>query len=88
MTSAQGKAPQVREQIKQSLLVAEKVTVDFSNMRSLSPSFAYEAFGLLVDEFGENLQERIEFVNDNLNLSSRVLDALNRRLNVIRPRAS
>ena len=59
-----------------------EVFIDMSNLESLSPSFAYEAFGKLVDDFGIVIKERLRFVNDDLNLSRRIIDALIRRSSV------
>ena len=64
------------------------VEIDFLGMRSLSPSFAYEAFGKLVDDLGETVIKRLNFNNDTLDLKQRIQDAISRRKNVIQAQAS
>lgn len=85
VASAKGEPSKVRNEIKLALKASDKVTVDMSHLRSLSPSFAYEAFGPLVDEFGEDVQHRLQFVNDPLRLQTRIIEAMKRRQLVIHP---
>jgi len=73
----------VRDKIRNALKDSEQVTVDLSRMRSLSPSFAYQAFGLLVDEFGESTRTRIAFENDEKQLQTRITAAIDRRLKIL-----
>ncbi|XGC81061.1 STAS-like domain-containing protein [Bdellovibrio bacteriovorus] len=74
----------VKEMLKSALEKDAEVTLDMSNMRSLSPSFAYEAFGKLYDIFGDSINSRLKFVNDERNLQERIYSALNRRKEVLR----
>ena len=57
----------------------DKVVIDMISMKSLSPSFAYEAFGKLFDEFGDSIKKRLFFINDNLKLQERIKKAIDRR---------
>ena len=57
----------------------DNVTIDMVSMKSLSPSFAYEAFGKLFDEFGDSIKKRLVFINDKLKLQERILKAIERR---------
>ncbi len=75
---------QVLVHISDLLNKYDDVTIDLSNMRSLSPSFAYEAIGKLFDEFGTQLLNRLHFVNDPLDLQSRIIDAVKRRENILK----
>lgn len=74
---------EVREHILQRLNRAEVLEVDLKSMRSMSPSFAYHAFGRLYDSLGEATLKRIEFVNDLRNLKVNVLDAVRRRQKIL-----
>lgn len=74
----------IREEIAQSIEneASAIIEIDMKGLESLSPSFAYEAFGKLVDQFGSAIKERLIFTNDELNLSRRILDAFVRRASV------
>jgi hypothetical protein len=85
MVSGQDKPETVREKVKTALIANRTVEVDLANLRSLSPSFAYEAFGKLFDEFGEGVIERLVFTNDPRGLKSRIVNALQRRREILRP---
>ncbi len=76
----------LKEKLKAALEseVQSVEVVDLSNMRSLSPSFAYEAFGKLYDIFGESVVKRLKFTNDSRDLHKRILSALDRRREVLR----
>jgi hypothetical protein len=62
----------------------QRVTIDLSGTTSMSPSFAYLAFGKLYDFYGDSLMDRIRFINDPLNFVNRVKQALERRSIVIK----
>jgi len=83
MLSGRDEPEKVREQIRAAFAKASIVKIDLGKLRSLSPSFAYEAFGKLVDEYGENLLQKLQFTNDQLDLKSRIVDALQRRRRVL-----
>lgn len=74
----------LKEKILNTLRTEREVTLDMANMRSLSPSFAYEAFGKLYDVFGDDIQSRLKFVNDERDLQKRIFSALDRRKEVLR----
>lgn len=78
------KPQEVKEKILAALASEPDVTVDMSHMRSLSPSFAYEAFGKLYDIFGDSITTKLKFINDEKNLQQRIYSALNRRKEVLR----
>ena len=85
VASSHDKPETVREQVKSALAANGPVEVDLANMRSLSPSFAYEAFGKLYDDFGDQVAERLVFKNDPRGLHTRILNALLRRREILRP---
>lgn len=69
--------------LDESLSTHNDLVVDFLNVKSLSPSFAYEHFGKLVDKYGSHVLSKIKFVNDPLDLGKRVVDAIQRRIRVV-----
>ena len=73
----------VRDSLLNYLKTHSKVTVDLANTKSMSPSFAYVAFGKLYDVFGEAVFRKIDFINDASDLRKRVDQALQRRAAVI-----
>lgn len=73
----------VRKLIIESLNEADALELDLANVRSLSPSFAYEVFGKLVDIYGSDVESKIIFINDIANLKTRILDAIHRRSKVL-----
>lgn len=73
----------VYERIAETLDREGQVAVDMEGIQSLSPSFAYEAFGKLVDRFGSTVDKKIRFENDPFSLSTRVTQALDRRKRVV-----
>ncbi len=78
---------QLRETIRSRLFESPLPLVfDLTGVRSLSPSFAFQAFALAFDSAAEiaTARARISFINDDRELSSRVLDALNRRENLLK----
>lgn len=77
------RAVRVRAQVESLLNVHNAITIDLSSARSLSPSFAYLAFGLLYDSFKDSLPGRLQFVNDSSHLSTRVYDAIARRKRIL-----
>lgn len=70
---------QVRTEIESILDSGKDCLIDLGDMRSLSPSFAYEVFGKLFDKYGDSILRRINFQNDRRDLSSRIVDAIKRR---------
>lgn len=85
--SGKDKPDSLRAALRNALLSNQAIEVDLSGLRGLSPSFAYEAFGKLVDEFGANVLSRFLFINDQLHLEDRVRDAVSRRLEILKPSA-
>jgi hypothetical protein len=75
--------------IELSHLIIQKINkidivyVDLKNIRSLSPTFAYEAFGKLVDKI-PNVINRLRFLNDSRKLRDRILTAIQRRQKIKR----
>ena len=61
----------------------ERIYMDFAGLKSLSPSFAYEAFGKLVDQMGLSVANRIVARNDERQLFSRISEAFARRNRVV-----
>lgn len=51
----------LRQHLIRKLNNGDIVCIDLSNLKSLSPSFAYEAFGKLVDEFGAEAENRLQY---------------------------
>lgn len=84
MASGNNHPERVFEHLRSDLQRLDVVTVDLARMRSLSPSFAYEAFGKLVDTYGKDVRSRLNFINDPLNLKSRIFAAIDRRSQVIK----
>lgn len=74
----------VRDVLANYLKTHNKVTVDLSNTKSMSPSFAYVAFGKLYDEFRDSIFDRVDFINDPLDLKKRVDQAFKRRSAVLK----
>jgi hypothetical protein len=74
----------VRAEIELRLSKHPVIVIDLLNMRSLSPSFAYEVFGKLVDSLGDGVIKRLSFVNDPMDLQSRIIEALKRRHQVVK----
>ena len=72
----------LRNHLIQKLQNSNVVYIDLSNLRSLSPSFAYEVFGKLADKL-EGLEDKLKYSNDKRNLKTRILNALSRRKNVL-----
>ena len=64
-----------------------KISMDLEGVESLSPSFAYEAFGKLVDRFGPSIESKIYFENDPFRLSTRIKEAIERRKRVVEANA-
>lgn len=63
----------------------ESIEIDMTDVRSVSPSFAYESFGQLYEtpEKLEKLKSRLKFLNDKLNLQSSIWKAIDRRQKVL-----
>jgi hypothetical protein len=81
--SSKDKPDFVRSRVKEALARSQDLEIDLSKLRNLSPSFAYEAFGKLVDDFGAEVKNRFKFINDDIGLSQRILDAIERRNRVV-----
>ncbi|MEO5971305.1 MAG: STAS-like domain-containing protein [Bdellovibrionia bacterium] len=81
--SGEEHARDVYVRIVQALEREGQVDMDMGGIESLSPSFAYEAFGKLVDRFGPTVNNKIRFENDPLHLSIRIVQALERRKRVV-----
>lgn len=84
LVQRQGKAANflakvVRERIKSLLSGSDIVKVDMLGVKSLSPSFAYNAFGHLYDTFKDKTESLLEFENDESQLSDRIYKAISRR---------
>ena len=73
----------VRTVLLDLLSTYRTVEIDLSSARTLTPSFAYIAFGHLYDVHRESLLERLHFVNDAKTLASRILAAISRRRDVV-----
>ena len=74
---------QLQTLIKDSLEKFQVVSIDLKSIQSISPSFAYETFGKLVDFFGAKVEDRLRFENDPLNFQKRIFEAIRRRAQVI-----
>ena len=74
-------ALKVRKEVQDYLKTCDVVKIDLSGIRSLSPSFAYKAFGQLFEDPDQldKLKNRLKFINDHLSLESRIWKAIDRR---------
>jgi len=68
----------IREYLSKLLQENDSVEIDMQAIKSLSPSFAYEAVGKLYGVFGEQVKNKLTFKNDVLNLKDRIIKALER----------
>jgi hypothetical protein len=59
------------------------VQIDLSETRTLTPSFAYKAFGRLYDEFHDVLPSRLTVINDSNLVSERIFSAIERRKRIV-----
>lgn len=75
----------MRSDLKKSFEASGKVVIDFTGVRSVSPSFAYECFGKMYDTKDnlEKLLGNIEVRNDERNLFQKVEKAIQRRIMVL-----
>lgn len=76
-------AERVRESIRTLLHKSDVVTINMCGVKSLSPSFAYNAFGHLYDTFKDQTKNLLKFENDEYNLSDRIYKAIDRRKFVV-----
>ena len=79
--------PRIKKYLIDILRKNHELNIDMSSIRSLSPSFAYEIFGKLIDEFRENVVEYIHFTNDERQLSDRIKAAFDRRKLILKKTA-
>jgi len=77
--SGKDKPEKIKAHFLNLLKERDSIVIDMVSMKSLSPSFAYEAFGKLFDEFGDSIKRRLIFVNDKLKLQERIKKAIERR---------
>ena len=73
----------IRKILEAYLNEFEVLEIDLSNLRSLTPSLAYIAFGHLFDIFGDRISTNLRFIEESPILSSRILDAIDRRKRVL-----
>ena len=59
--------------------------IDLKEIRSISPSFAYNCFGRLYDDKGdlERLLDKIQVVNDKHNFKAKIVNGIRRRIKIL-----
>jgi len=85
LPSNQSFIEKTKSELKKQLEICEEVRIDVANIKSISPSFAYELFAQLYTnaEQLEGLKTKIKFLNDTLNLSHIIWKAIDRRKKVL-----
>lgn len=73
----------VREILLRYFKTYQTVEIDLSSVMTLTPSFAYEAFGYLYDELRDDAVNRLSLKNDTHSLGHRITDAIKRRRMVL-----
>jgi hypothetical protein len=59
------------------------IQLDLSATNTLTPSFAYQAFGYLYDDFRDEALSHLSFTNDRFQLGTRISNAIQRRKLVV-----
>lgn len=85
MLSSNSNIIEIKREFQKTFEESGKVLIDFSDIRSMSPSFAYECFGQIYDtkEKLEKFLASLVMVNDNRNLGDKIIKAIQRRIMVL-----